>query len=120
MSDLSKSMWPDPFTPPGVRGLCAKEPHQGTQQGLQCSAGQDGCCADGQWIGVDRVCSRECAICVHFSVPGAQQCPVCPECCTASPWAPAEAAVGMEMPGEETRWAIVPEAAVNVVLELPY
>ena len=51
-------------------------------------------------------------MCARFSVPGMQQCRMCPECHAASARAPAEAAIGTEMPGEETRLAIVPEAAV--------
>lgn len=57
--------------------------------------------------------------CTHGSVcmlqwawGAAQHHAECPNCHTGSPRAPAEAALGTEMPGEETRWAIVPEAAV--------
>lgn len=55
------------------------------------------------------------AVCACCSGPGVQHSATqsAPTATQAhSPRAPAEAALGTEMPEEETRWAIVPEAAV--------
>lgn len=117
MSDLSKCPWSNPFTPWGSGDSVAENPAGGLGRG--CSAGQDGCSAMRVSVpgcicrGMLHVCTVRCAW--GTAVAGV------PWCHTASPWAPAEPAIGTEMPGEGTRGAIVSEAAVAWrLLQLSY